>query len=152
MASKKLPSEGERGEGGETSKSRSEGLLLIDGNGDSSSVAAAASSCEICGFRRHGAFKCRLGRQMMQMHAGPRHKPNVTALWLRIKNGHMLTAQQVRGLPLMMATNFWMFWPPPTLSHLELINITKFTQPPLLRPHFHNPPPPLMRTSYLEAP
>ena len=45
---------------------------------------------------------------------------------------------------------FGFFTPP--CQHLELICSMKFTQPPLLRPLFHEPSPPLMRTSYLDAP
>ena len=40
----------------------------------------------------------------------------------------------------------------PLCPHLELIYMIKLSQPPLLRPLFHDPLPPLMRTSYLEAP
>ena len=39
------------------------------------------------------------------------------------------------------------------LTHLEVIYTIEFTQPPLQRPLFHDPPPAQpMRTSYLEAP
>ena len=34
------------------------------------------------------------------------------------------------------------FLPPPASPDLEQIYTTKFTQPPLLRPIFHDPPPP----------
>ena len=43
------------------------------------------------------------------------------------------------------------FFDPPC-PHFELIYCIKFTQSPLLCPLFHEPPPPLMRTSYLDAP
>ena len=46
--------------------------------------------------------------------------------------------------------NFGFFDPLPPCLHLDLIYTIKFTQPLLLRPLFHDPPP--MRTSYLEAP
>ena len=50
----------------------------------------------------------------------------------------------VWGLQLMMSTKI--------LLHLEVIYFTKFTQPPLQGPLFHDPLSPLMQTSYLEAP
>ena len=40
----------------------------------------------------------------------------------------------------------------PPCPHLELICSIKFTQPPCLHPLFHDPLPPQMRTSFLEAP
>ena len=45
---------------------------------------------------------------------------------------------------------FRFFDPLPPCPHLELICSIKFTQPLLLRPLFHDPPP--MGTSYLDAP
>ena len=48
--------------------------------------------------------------------------------------------------------NFVYFLPPPPCPHLELIYGIKFTQPTLPCPFFHDPLPPLMQTSYLEAP
>ena len=53
----------------------------------------------------------------------------------------------------MASTEFSGFLTPsPPCLHLDLIYTIEFTQPPLLRPLFHDLPPPLMRTSYLEAP
>ena len=52
----------------------------------------------------------------------------------------------------MMSAKFSDFLTPSPCLHLELISTIKFTQPPLLHPLFHDPPPPLMRISYLEAP
>ena len=46
---------------------------------------------------------------------------------------------------------FGFFDPLPPYLHLELFYTKKFTEPPLLRPLFHEPLP-LMRTSYLDAP
>ena len=47
---------------------------------------------------------------------------------------------------------FGFFDPLSPCLNLELINIIKFTQSPFLCPLFHDPLPPPMRTSYLEAP
>ena len=56
----------------------------------------------------------------------------------------------VREPPFMMSTKFSAFLTPPLCLHLELLYTIKFTQPPLLPPIFHDPPP--MQTSYLKAP
>ena len=45
--------------------------------------------------------------------------------------------------------NFGFFDILPPCPHLDLIYALKFTQPPFLRPHFHDPPP--MRTSHLKT-
>ena len=50
----------------------------------------------------------------------------------------------------MTSTKFWDFLTPSPL--FAFYYTIRFTQPPLLRPLFHDPPPPPMRTSYLEAP
>ena len=52
----------------------------------------------------------------------------------------------------MMYAKFSDFLTPPPFLHLDLIYTTIFMQPPLLHLLFHDPPPPLMQTSYLEAP
>ena len=52
----------------------------------------------------------------------------------------------------MTSAKFLDFLPPAPCPHLELICSMKFMQPPLLHPHFHDPLPSPMSTSYLEAP
>ena len=58
-----------------------------------------------------------------------------------------------RELPDMRSAKISKFLTPfHPCPHLNLIYSIKFTQPPLLHLLFHDHPPPLMRTSYLEAP
>ena len=53
----------------------------------------------------------------------------------------------------MTSAKFWDFLTPsPLCPHLGLIYSTKFTQPPLLIFFLANPPPPSVRTSYMDAP
>ena len=53
------------------------------------------------------------------------------------------TLRTVWELPLMTSTKFLEFLPAPPCPHLERIYYTKFSQPPLLRLLFHDPPSPL---------
>ena len=51
------------------------------------------------------------------------------------------TRFRLMELPDMMSTKYSEFLPPPPCPHLDLIYTIKFTQPPLLRLHFHGPLP-----------
>ena len=58
----------------------------------------------------------------------------------------------LRELPFVTSAKFSAFLTPPPCPHLHLIFTIKFTQHPSQHALFHDPPSPLMWTSYLEAP
>ena len=73
--------------------------------------------------------------------------------WGKLSPPSWNEGSSVGELPDMLSAKLSAFLTPSfPHPHLELIYTVKFTEPPLLSPLFHDPLPPLMRTSYLEAP
>ena len=70
---------------------------------------------------------------------GPQPHPYQTALF--IQSGLRLSARALHAWGLGVGVKFWIFWPPPLLVCIQqLIYTIRFTQPPLLRLIFSEPP------------